>query len=144
MVTSITNMAYPIGMKFVLDEIQAEHFNGLYLIVFLLLIAMIVNFFSKRHYQYRINMLGQKAMTDIRYDIFTHLQKLSLKYYTERPAGKIMSTLTNDVGTVNALISNSLIQLIGDLFTVITTFVLLLIMSWKLTLIIILLALSLR
>lgn len=140
MVTSITNMAYPIGMKFVLDEIQAEHFNGLYLIVFLLLIAMIVNFFSKRHYQYRINMLGQKAMTDIRYDIFTHLQKLSLKYYTERPAGKIMSTLTNDVGTVNALISNSLIQLIGDLFTVITTFVLLLIMSWKLTLIIILLA----
>jgi len=101
---------------------------------------MIINFLTKRMYQYRINMLGQKAMTDIRNDLFIHLQNLSLKYYTERPAGKIMSTLTNDVGTVNMLISNSLIQLIGDLFTVITTFVLLNIISWKLTLIIIVLA----
>ena len=139
-ITSITNLAYPIGMTYVLDAVQNNQFNLLFNIGLLLFVITIINFYTKRQYHYRINMLGQKAMTDIRNDLFIHLQKLSLKYYSERPAGKIMSTLTNDVGTVNMLISNSLIQLIGDLFTVIVTFILLNVFSWKLTLIIIVLA----
>ena len=50
-----------------------------------------------------------------------------------RPAGKIISSLTNDVESVNNLVSNAIIKLIGDLLTVIVTITSLLIISWELT-----------
>ncbi len=138
--TSVTQMGYPLGMTFVLQAIENESMSQLILVGFAVLGITLINYFVKKAYQYRIQIMGQRAMTDIRNDLFAALQSLSLDYYSEFPTGKIMSTLTNDVETVNELISARLIQMIGDVFTVVATFIAMVVISIHLTLVIIVLS----
>lgn len=98
-----------------------------------LLVVVTVNFIIKWYYQRKMAELSIYAISEIRTDLFAHTQQLSLKYYTNRPAGKILNTLVNDVESVNNLVSNSIIQLIGDTMTVVVTVVMLLVTSLKLS-----------
>ena len=72
-------------------------------------------------------------MFDIRKDLFYQYQRLSLDFYQDQSAGKLISILTNDVGAVQMLITQALIQIVGDTFTIISSFIILLVWSWKLT-----------
>jgi ATP-binding cassette subfamily B protein len=132
-ITSLTQMAYPVGMTFILQAVRDMDKARLLMIGWLLIGAITMNFLAKRAYQYNINKLGQYVMNDMRLELFGHCQKLSMDFYSEMPAGSLMSRLTNDVGAINALISSHLIQFIGDIFTVVATFTIMIIWSWQLT-----------
>ena len=54
---------------------------------------------------FRVNTIGQAVLYDMRNQLFTHIQKLSLRFYDSRPVGKIMSRVTSDVGAINELIN---------------------------------------
>ena len=162
MASSITNLAFPVGTTFILAILQpesgntldtflqifsislditiltdAERLNLVYRIGFLLIGIMIINFITKKIYQYEVAKLSQYILFDIRSEMFEHVQKLGLDFHSSMPSGKLISRLTNDVDVVQALVSNQIIQLIADIFMTITMFVILLIWSWQLTFLII-------
>ncbi|MHA1732879.1 MAG: ABC transporter ATP-binding protein [Promethearchaeota archaeon] len=136
LVSSLINLAYPFGVMLIINQLGDPNFTFLVGIGVALVGIMIVLFFTRKNYNYRVSILGIQAMNDIRRDLFGHLQVLSFQYYIDRSPGKIMSTLTNDVGAVNNLISNAVIQFIGDIITVIGTMIALVYLSFVLTLVI--------
>lgn len=59
---------------------------------------------------------GQRIITRIRADTFAHLQTLSLSYYDSRPAGRIVTRVTNDVEALNEMYTSVLVNFFRDAF----------------------------
>ena len=64
---------------------------------------------------YLLGWVGQRALADVRADLFRRLQRLSLGYYDKHIVGVIVSRVINDVATISDLLSQGLITLLGDL-----------------------------
>ena len=79
--------------------------------------------------------MGQKIIYDLRVKIFSHIQKLSLKYFDKTPIGKIVTRVTNDVEALNEMFSSGIIMVFSDVFIIIWIFGFMFVMSWKLALI---------
>lgn len=87
--------------------------------------------------KYKIRMMsqiGQSVILHIRKDLFTHLQKLSFSFYDSRPHGKILVRVVNYVNSLSDLLSNGLINLITDLFSLFVIIGFMLALDVKLTL----------
>lgn len=77
------------------------------------------------------------TMKRIRDDLFAHMQTLPLKYFDTNAYGDLMSRFTNDVDTFRQLISQTLPQFISSTITVVGIFTAMLLLSWQLTILII-------
>jgi ATP-binding cassette subfamily B protein len=78
--------------------------------------------------------ISQRAVRDLRRDLFRSLQGLALRYFDHHAHGDLMSRLTNDVETVNGVLSQAAGQLFGGLLTVIGAVFAMLWLNWRLTL----------
>ena len=74
----------------------------------------------------------------IRIEMFTHMQDMPLRYFDSRTHGSIMSTYTNDTDTLREMIAQSVPQMINSVITVVSVFVMMLVLSWQMTIIVIL------
>jgi subfamily B ATP-binding cassette protein MsbA len=79
--------------------------------------------------------LGQRFIYDLRVRLYAHLQRLSLGFFESRQTGELMSRLTNDVRSLEQLVTHSTEFLIVDSLRLIGTVVLLLVLDWRLALI---------
>jgi ATP-binding cassette subfamily B protein len=70
------------------------------------------------HYvQFNILMqTGQRIINDIRTDVFSHLQKLSIPFFDRNPVGRLVTRVTNDAETLNEMYTSFLVNLLKDLF----------------------------
>ena len=90
-------------------------------------------------YTYNLIMVfvGQGVMKTIRDDMFTHMQKLPIKYFDTHSHGDIMSHYTNDTDTLRQMISMTIPQTISALVTIISVFISMIATSWQLTIVIV-------
>ncbi len=79
--------------------------------------------------------VAQGTMKKLRIDLFTHMEKLPIKYFDTHSHGDIMSIYTNDIDTTRQMIAQAIIQLVASLVTIIGTFISLLRLSPRLTLV---------
>jgi ATP-binding cassette, subfamily B, multidrug efflux pump len=63
--------------------------------------------------------LSQRALKDLRRDMFAQIQKLSLRFFDSNPAGELMSRLTNDIDAINQAVSLNLVALIASTLTLV-------------------------
>ena len=77
--------------------------------------------------------VSQGTMKRLRIDLFTHMESLSIKYFDTHAHGDIMSVYTNDVDTLRQLIGQSIPQLISSLVTVVSTFIMMIVLDIPLT-----------
>ena len=85
--------------------------------------------------QNHLNTIGsQRIMFDIRNQLYEHLQGQSLRFYTARHTGEIMSRLTDDVAAVQNVVTGSLISIAQNFFTISITLVVIFALDWKLAL----------
>ena len=85
--------------------------------------------------------ISQDTLYDIRIKMFRKLDSLPLSYFDQNQHGTIMSRFSNDTDTLNQFISNSLVQLLQAMITLVMVFVSMLMNSWFLTIVVILFAL---
>ena len=78
---------------------------------------------------------AQRVVSDIRRDLFAHIQTLPLSYFDSTRSGDIMSFFTNDVDTVSEALNNSFANVIQAAIQTVGTFALLVILNWQLTII---------
>ena len=83
---------------------------------------------------YMLGWVGQRALTDIRSDLFRHLHRLSLTYYDTHIVGVVVSRVVNDVETISDLLTQGLIQLLGDLLVLVGIVVVMLYLNTRLAL----------
>src|SRR2546429_920705 len=84
---------------------------------------------------YLVGWVGQRALAGLRLRIFTHLQSLPIGFYDSRPAGVLISRMTNDVEALDSLVTDSVVTLFQSGLTLLGTVVILLTLDVKLALI---------
>lgn len=80
---------------------------------------------------------SQKIISEIRMDLFRHIQKLPLKYFDDHTHGEMMSRFTNDVDTVQEAMNNSFAMIIQSFLTLFGTITMMMVLSARLTMIVI-------
>ena len=79
--------------------------------------------------------LGQRVMYDLRMEVFTHLQRLSLRYFDRNPVGRLMTRVTNDVEQLNEALTSGVVTVFGDVFTLVFILAVMLRLEWRLALV---------
>ncbi len=77
--------------------------------------------------------VGNSAMADLRGDLFEHLQKMELAFFTATKTGAIQSRLANDVAGVRTVLTDTATTIVQNSVTVIAALVSMLLLSWQLT-----------
>ena len=80
------------------------------------------------------NQVGQRVMHDLRAAVFRHLQRLSLAFFTRTRTGEVQSRISNDIGGVQSVVTNTATSIASSVTTVIATMIGMLLLSWELAL----------
>jgi ATP-binding cassette, subfamily B, multidrug efflux pump len=133
---SMLELAPPYLVKLVIDRyIPASNLEGVALVAALYLAAQVGSFLLEFLQTWTLQMLGQRIMFDIRMQVYSHLQKLDLRFYDRNPVGRLMTRVTSDVDVLNDLFTSGVVSIFGDVFTLIGIMAVLVVMDWRLALI---------
>lgn len=118
--TSFTQQMGPYLSKVAVDDyILNGDLKGLHHIVMLFVGILVVQFFLHYFQNFVTQMVGQWAMFDIRNTIFGHLQKLPLSFFDRTPIGRLMTRNTNDVDALNDFLTDGVVVVFSNIFTLI-------------------------
>jgi ATP-binding cassette subfamily B protein len=85
--------------------------------------------------QFSINVrIGQGVMFDLRNELYRHLQQMSLRFYTESKTGELMSRVTNDVGGIEGVVTNTIVSVVTNVAILVTVTVVIVGLHWQLAL----------
>lgn len=119
-ISSIAALLGPYLIKDAIDDkIKNSDTQGLILLSLIFLGTIIVSAICLKFRIKIMNYMGQSIIETIRKDLFHHLQKLPFSYYDSRPHGKILVRVVNYVNSLSDLLSNGIINVITDLFSLI-------------------------
>jgi ATP-binding cassette, subfamily B, multidrug efflux pump len=107
---------------------------GLFRTMVVLLGVYTVGTLATRGQIRQVGSVGQTILASLRDRIFERLLRLPLGYFDRRPVGDLMSRVTNDVDTLNQLLSQGFTQLLGSFFSLIGIVVAMLVLDWRLAL----------
>ncbi|MGA9535315.1 MAG: ABC transporter ATP-binding protein [Desulfobacterales bacterium] len=96
----------------------------------IIVLDFILNFFQKLIMQYT----GQMIMHNLRMRLFTHIQSLSMAFFTRNPVGRLVTRATNDVQNMDELFTSVITFIFKDLFLLFGIGVVLIVLNWKLAL----------
>jgi subfamily B ATP-binding cassette protein MsbA len=82
-----------------------------------------------------MSYVGQKIIADLREKVYSHIQSLSLSFFTKNPTGILMSRIMNDVGMVQGAVTDAVTGLLKDVFTIIGLVAVIFYRDWRLALI---------
>ncbi len=109
----------PYLTKIAIDNyIAKSDFYGLTLISVLLLLSLILQAVIQYFLTYATQFLGQKTLYDLRVQLFSHVQKLALKFFDKTPIGRIVTRTTNDVESLGELFSSGIVMVFSDIFII--------------------------
>lgn len=111
--------------------------QGLATLTWTSLLLILVYFLKELVYYWQRFLLAyvsQKAIRDLRNDLYYHLQNLSLSFYSKNKTGEIISKVTNDVGVLQNAIVNGAVGVFYEFFTLVGAIMYLLFIDYKLTL----------
>ncbi|MGG7151113.1 ABC transporter ATP-binding protein [Clostridium neonatale] len=136
LVSSIASLMGPYLVKIAMDEnIPSKDMRGLVLICIIFVTTIVISSICMKYKIKTMTFVGQSVVRNIRSDLFNHLQKLPFSYYDSRPHGKILVRVVNYVNSLSDLLSNGLINLLTDLFSIFVIIGFMVFISPKLTLI---------
>lgn len=104
------------------DKITNGDYHGLLLISVLLLLSLIFQSVIQYYLTFYTEYMGQKIIYDLRIKIFSHVQRLALKYFDKTPNGRIVTRVTNDVEALNELFSSGIVMVFSDVFIIVWIF----------------------
>jgi ABC-type multidrug transport system fused ATPase/permease subunit len=129
-------LAPPLLAKEAIDRGIAKHdTTALVVVVGAFLVAALLVWAMTYAQTYLVGWIGQRVLQDLRIRIFKHLQSLPVGFYESRPAGVLISRITNDVEALDSLVTDSVVTLFQAGLTLIGTVVILLTLDVKLALI---------
>jgi ATP-binding cassette subfamily B protein len=135
-VGTAASLAPPLLAKIAIDKGISHHdTTTLALVVVAFMLSAVIVWAMTYVQTYLVGWVGQRALADLRIRIFTHLQSLPIGFYESRPAGVLISRMTNDVEALDSLVTDSVVTLFQAGLTLIGTIVILLTLDLKLALI---------
>ena len=132
---SVAELLLPYLTKVAIDRyIANKELAGLARLALLYFSVLLVHMSFIFFQTYLTQKIGQKVMYDLRDRIFSHLQRLPLSFFDKNPVGRLVTRATNDVETLNSMLSSGVISIFGDLFVLVGIIAMMLIFNWQLAL----------
>ena len=127
----------PLLIRRVIDvEIPQKNIQGLLIIAFLYLIIQIFTIVIRYLQQIEIMTVGEKAIADLKSDLFEQLLNMPVTYFDKNPVGRLISRVDSDTETLKFLFSSTAVILIQNLTLIIGMSVVMMIISLRLYLLI--------
>jgi ATP-binding cassette, subfamily B, multidrug efflux pump len=136
LVGSAASLAQPYLIKVAIDRyIAAGRLEGLDRIALLYLAILVAAFAAEYIQTWSMQFTGQRIMFDLRMAIYSHLQRLDLRFYDRNPVGRLMTRVTSDVDVLNDLFTSGVVTVFSDVLTLVGIMVMMLVMNWRLALV---------
>jgi len=117
------------------EHIMKFDAEGLVLMIMILLGVLVLESVMRYVFIYSTSWLGQSVIRDLRVRVFKHITSLRLTYFDRTPIGTSTTRTINDIETINTVFSQGMISIIADVLTLFAVLAIMLVTSWKLTLI---------
>ena len=78
------------------------------------------------------NLVGQAVMHDLRTDVYRHLQRLSLAFFTRTRTGEVQSRIANDIGGIETVVTSTATSVLSNVTTVLATVAAMILLDWRL------------
>ncbi len=118
------------------DFIANKNYNGLMWISIALFGILILQAAIQYFLTYYTEYMGQRIVYDLRVQVFSHVQKLALKYFDKTPVGRTVTRVTNDVDSLSEMFSSGIVQVFSDIFVIVWIFIFMFSMAWDLALVV--------
>jgi len=105
-------------------------------VVALYVLSVLIVWFTSFAQTWLTGWVGQRALADLRQRIFAHLQLMPIGFYERRPAGVLISRMTNDVEALDSLVTDTVVTLFQASLTLVGSIVILLLLDWQLALLV--------
>ena len=139
--SAVASISVSLSLKYMLDDFilpligqkspdYTEFYRALAVLGCIFIVGVIATFIYTRMMVY----IGQGVLKRVRDDMFEHMQTLPIRYFDQNTNGSIMSLYTNDTDTLRQMISQAIPQALMSFFTIIVTFISMLVLSPLLTL----------
>ncbi|MEC9441143.1 MAG: ABC transporter ATP-binding protein [Myxococcota bacterium] len=133
---SAIQLVQPYLLQVAIDDyLIPKKFDGIELLVGAFAASLFGRAFVEFGQLYLMQRAGQRALYDLRVEVFAHVQKLSVSFFHKNPVGRLMTRMTTDVESLQEALSSGMITMVGDIFTLSAIVVLLLVLDWRLALV---------
>ena len=134
LLASCLGVINPILLKLLIDvAIPHRDFGLLNLFVILMITIPIISSLIGVGQSYLNNKVGQSVMRDLRHALYSHLQAMPLRFFTETRTGEIQSRLSNDVGGIQSVVTDTAASITSNVAVVASTVITMLFIDWRLT-----------
>ncbi len=141
---SLAQIAPPIIAKYIVDqavipatsgELGRDEAFGRLAVLGLLYLFVLAAGASLRFAQTLLTTwVGQRAMYDLRLELFRHLQFLSLSFFDRNPVGRLMTRITNDIDALTDMVTRGVVSIFGDVAMLVLISIAMLLLDWRLAL----------
>ncbi len=129
-------LAPPLLAGLAIDKgIQPQDYGALTVIVIVFLASAAIYWAATYAQTYLVGWVGQRALQNLRERIYTHLQSMSLGFYTRNRPGVLISRMTNDVQALDTLVTDGIVTMVSSVLTLVGVIVILLAIDAQLALI---------
>lgn len=145
LILSGIDLVFPMFVNFLLDDVyrgdKAQILKYVFLIGGTLLLMYVIKYFCQYYITFQGHVMGARMETDMRRDIFNHLQKLSFSYYDNTNTGKLMSRIVTDLFDIAELAHHGPEDIFISVLKIAGSFIILMSINVKITSILILITL---
>src|SRR5437762_2102293 len=136
LLTTVLGLVNPLLIQRIFDDaIGKRNLNLLIIYVLIMFTTPIVTGIIGVGQTYLNNIIGQQVMRDFRNKLYAHLQSMSLRFFTATRTGEIQSRLSNDVGGVEGVVTNTATSVVANVSTALSTIIAMAYLSPLLTLV---------
>ena len=122
--------------KTTLVHLRKDDLTGVSYAAAALFIIVIISFFLNFIKVILMEVAGQKMMHDLRIKLFSHIQGLSIHFFTKNPVGRLVTRVTNDTQNMHEMFTSVLIFVVKDIFMLIGITIVLFSIDWQLSLVV--------
>jgi ATP-binding cassette subfamily B multidrug efflux pump len=134
---SVFSTLTPYLLKITVDDyISLKDYDGLVLMISLMLGALFLEVVFQFFFLYYANWLGQQVIRDIRIRLFKHMVRFKMAYYDTSAVGRLVTRAVSDIETIASIFSQGLFMIIADLLKMLIVVVVMLAVSWELALLV--------
>ncbi len=131
--SSVTGLLSPYLHKIAIDQIITPlNFSGFTWWIPIFVVVTLTNYLLQYIQVFQMRIVGEHVVAEMRDEMMSRLQKISLRYFSEGEIGRIMSRPTNDANTVRIFLRMGLTEIITDISSILGSFVVIFALNVKL------------
>ena len=137
-IISILSTLTPYLLKIIVDDyILLKNYDGMLTLIMIMVGVLFLEVIFMYLFTFYANWLGQKVIKDLRVSIFQKIIKFKMSFFDNNAVGRLVTRTVNDIETIASIFSQGLFTIIADILKMLTVLIVMLVISWELTLVVI-------